>query len=297
MEIVQVQQRTDLDLRGREIQLNTHAEMEHAYLTRFLTAPNLERLQMILAEALVRAAGLPPRVANTVIAALLLIYHGLAVHDEIETLTARDDERYRQLGVLAGDYYSSKYYRLLAEAGEIALIGQFARAVQQVNEARAELERDPSDFSLKTDRYQQSHETIQSALLHSLRVHYLPEQPQWAMLITHLVRAQIQSRELESASTHIWARTLPNLTIWQKASGEERKYLKGLRTGERADSRLLSLHVKYGTSSDLLQELDESLDLAGRTLDRMGEPLDDVRELCRQLTEYRPLPWRVVEEG
>ena len=286
-----------MDQREHEIRSNTHAEMEHAYLSRFLSAPNLERLQMILAEALVRAAGLPPRVANTVISALLLIYHGLAVHDEIETLAARDDERYRQLGVLAGDYYSSKYYRLLAEAGEIALIGQFARAVQEVNEARAELERDPSDFSLKAERYQQLQETIHSALLHSLRMHVLPDQPQWATLITELVRAQTLSRELEGASTQLWSRTLPNLTIWQKASGEERRYLKGLRIGDRAEGRLLSLHVKYGTSLDLIQGLDESLDLAGRSLERMPEPLDEVRELCRQLTEYRPLPWRVVEEG
>jgi len=294
---VQVQQRTDMDQRGHEVQSNTHAEMEHAYLSRFLSAPNLERLQMILAEALVPAAGLPPRVANTVISALLLIYHGLAVHDEVETLTARDDERYRQLGVLAGDYYSSKYYRLLAEAGEIALIGQFARAVQEVNEARAELERDPSDFSLKAGRYQQLQETIHSSLLHSLRLHVVPDQPQWEALITQLVRAQVLSRELEADSTQVWSRTLSNLTIWQKAASDERKYLKGLRTGERVEGRLLSLHVKYGTSLDLIQGLDESLDLAGRSLERMPEPLDEVRDLCRQLTEYRPLPWRVVEEG
>ncbi|MGZ6523513.1 MAG: heptaprenyl diphosphate synthase component 1 [Tumebacillaceae bacterium] len=112
--MLQVQQRADLDLRVQDISSKIHVEMGHSYLSKVLQRPELEQLQLVLAQAMVRAAGLAKSEAETVVSTMMLIYHGLAVHEEIDTLAANADERYRQLGVLAGDYYSSKYYRLLA---------------------------------------------------------------------------------------------------------------------------------------------------------------------------------------
>jgi heptaprenyl diphosphate synthase len=295
--MLQVQQRADLDLRVQDISSKIHAEMGHSYLSKVLQSPELERLQLVLAEAMVRAAGLAKSEAETVVSTMMLIYHGLAVHEEIDTLARHADERYRQLGVLAGDYYSSKYYRLLAEAGLIHLIGTFARAIQVINEAKAELERDTSDYGIQIERYLEMQETIHGTLLHALRETYLPGQALWEEIVTLLVRATVLVKELGKNSTQVWSRTLTNLMVWQQASGEERKWLKQMKAGKGPEHRLLSLHVKYGTSSEVYQQVEDLVGIAQHTVAICDLPLTEVHGLCEKLIEYRPAPSLVCEEG
>ncbi|MGZ4135133.1 MAG: heptaprenyl diphosphate synthase component 1 [Tumebacillaceae bacterium] len=295
--MLQVQQRADLDLRVQDISSKIHVEMGHSYLSKVLQRPELEQLQLVLAQAMVRAAGLAKSEAETVVSTMMLIYHGLAVHEEIDTLAAHADERYRQLGVLAGDYYSSKYYRLLAEAGLIHLIGTFARAIQVINEAKAELERDTSDYGIQIERYLEMQETIHGTLLHALRETYLPGQALWEELVTLLVRATVLVKELGKNSTQVWSRTLTNLMVWQQASGEERKWLKQMKAGKGPEHRLLSLHVKYGTSSEVYQQVDDLVGIVQQTVAICDLPLTEVEGLCEKLIEYRPAPSLVCEEG
>ncbi|MGZ4113076.1 MAG: heptaprenyl diphosphate synthase component 1 [Tumebacillaceae bacterium] len=295
--MLQVQQRADLDLRVQDISSKIHVEMGHSYLSKVLQRPELEQLQLVLAQAMVRAAGLAKSEAETVVSTMMLIYHGLAVHEEIDTLAANADERYRQLGVLAGDYYSSKYYRLLAEAGLIHLIGTFARAIQVINEAKAELERDTSDYGIQIERYLEMQETIHGTLLHALRETYLPGQALWEELVTLLVRATVLVKELGKNSTQVWSRTLTNLMVWQQASGEERKWLKQMKAGKGPEHRLLSLHVKYGTSSEVYQQVDDLVGIVQQTVAICDLPLTEVEGLCEKLIEYRPAPSLVCEEG
>lgn len=294
---MQVQQRTPMELRVRDIQTKIHGEMEHQYLTGVLDRPSLEWVQLVLADAMVRAAGLAAHVGEALVQSLVLIYHGLAVHEEIEGLAAHEDERHRQLGVLAGDYYSSKYYRLLALVGEVEMIGRFAEAIQTVNEAKAELERDPGDFSLRRERWLQLQETIHGTLLHALRTRILPGVGYWEDLVTMLVRATVLGKELQGPAAQEWRRTYGNLSVWQQATSEERKWLKQWQAGKRADHRLLSLHVKYGTSSDLFQKVDESVQLGRRAAQMLGLAGEELLELCDKLVDFRSLTPRAVEEG
>jgi hypothetical protein len=298
--MVQVQHRTESQPQTQDIRTKIQAEMEHAYLSSWLPKPVLESLQLFLASAMARAAGLSAEERETVISTLLLIYHGLAVHDEIEILAAREDERYRQLGVLAGDYYSSKYYRLLAEAGHVALIGVFARAIQTVNEAKAELERDLLDFTMTPARYLELQTIIHGTLLHSLRSAYLSDQAHWEDTVTHLVRAAILAKEWQRAPQIPVTRTMANLTVWQQASSEERKWWKQLVAGKSQDqNRLVSLHVKYGTSSALYQQVEDEIGHVEHTVMLAGatECLEELRTVFDQLTEVRPIARRLGEEA
>jgi hypothetical protein len=297
MEMVQVKQRNSLELRIQQAESKIHQAMDHRYLSGIIKRPNLETLQFILTEAMLREAGLSPEQVETVTATLLLIYHGLAVHEEIDTLAAHSDERYRQLGVLAGDYYSSKYYRLLAEAEQIPLIGHFARAIQAINEAKAELEREPLDVTLGMERYLDLHERIHGALLTCVRVVYLSHEPRWEEIVKSFVRASVFQRELNQTQTE-WKRTLSNLIIWEQSTGEERKWLKGLSRGKGFDqNRLLSMYVKYGTSAQIYRQLTDVLDLVRPLLPQDAETGEDLRDLMDRLLEFTPGSRRICEEG
>jgi len=65
-----------------------------------------------------------------------LVQMGLDTHDMIDTEGDRRPEkemRSRQLKVLAGDYFSSRFYHLLSQAGQIDMIRRISGAVCEVN--------------------------------------------------------------------------------------------------------------------------------------------------------------------
>ena len=65
---------------------------------------------------------------NDVAAATVGIVHAsLAEHDQVLEFNATSKEQ--QLTVLAGDYYSGRYYQLLANIGDIALIGKLSEGI------------------------------------------------------------------------------------------------------------------------------------------------------------------------
>ncbi len=295
--MVQVQQRISLELRFQQAESRVYAEMEHRYLNGIIRCPDLEMMQFTLAEAMLREAGLTEEQVGTVVSTMLLIYHGLEIHEDIDTLAAHSDERYRQLGVLAGAYYSSKYYRLLAEAGQVPLIGHFAQAIQMINEAKAELERDPLDFSLSSERYLDIQERIHGMLLHSIRSVYLPHHPRWQQIVETFVRVSVMQKELNNPSTG-WSRTLANLMIWDRATSEERKWLKGLLRGKGYDhSRLMSMYVKYGTSALIFRKISDLMELVRPLLPQDGETAGDMQGLCDRMLEFTPVSRRICEEG
>ncbi|MBL0387943.1 heptaprenyl diphosphate synthase component 1 [Tumebacillus sp. ITR2] len=298
---MQVQHRTDLQLETeREVRTKIYQEMEHPYLSRWMQAPVLESLQLILATAMARATSLSVAERDAIVATLMLIYHGLAVHDEIEEYSAREDERYRQLGVLAGVFYSSKYYRLLADAGRVDLVGTFAQAIQAINEAKAELERDKLDFTMTPGRWMELQETIHGALLHTLRRTFVGGLAHWEDIVTHLVRATILSKAWQQAPKLPVTRTLANLTLWQQASGEERKWWKQLVAGKVQDhNKLVSLHVKYGTSSTLFQQAEDEIGTVEHAVLLADTPelLEELRVVFDQLTEVQPIARRLGEEA
>ena len=66
--------------------------------------------------------------------AVSLIFSSLAAHDLVKEDNATSKEQ--QLQVLAGDYYSGRYYQLLANAGEIELIQQLSTGVATISELK-----------------------------------------------------------------------------------------------------------------------------------------------------------------
>ena len=64
--------------------------------------------------------------------AVTLIFSALAAHDLVKEINATSKEQ--QLQVLAGDYYSGKYYQLLASDKQLDLIQQLSDGVATISE-------------------------------------------------------------------------------------------------------------------------------------------------------------------
>src|SRR5262245_61503284 len=71
-----------------------------------------------------------------------LVQFGMDTHDMIDSESGRlgeKDMRSRQLKVLAGDYYSSRFYQLLAQAGQVEMIRRISNGVTEVNKLKVSL--------------------------------------------------------------------------------------------------------------------------------------------------------------
>ncbi|ASR47081.1 heptaprenyl diphosphate synthase component 1 [Paenibacillus kribbensis] len=85
-----------------------------------------------------------------------LLQMGLDTHDMIDTLSgirSPEEMRSRQLKVLAGDYFSSRFYQLLALAGRIATISKLSDAVCEVNAGKMSLYWGMKHFRLDAAQY------------------------------------------------------------------------------------------------------------------------------------------------
>ncbi|MGM1020566.1 MAG: heptaprenyl diphosphate synthase component 1 [Bacillota bacterium] len=85
-----------------------------------------------------------------------LVQMGLDTHDMIDTLSgirSPEEMRSRQLKVLAGDYFSSRFYQLLALAGRITAISKLSDAVCEVNAGKMSLYWEMKHFRLNAAQY------------------------------------------------------------------------------------------------------------------------------------------------
>ncbi|TSB46906.1 heptaprenyl diphosphate synthase component 1 [Alkalicoccobacillus porphyridii] len=96
------------------------------------------------------AKKVPKEEASVVTLCVMLVQAALDVHEqvslhEVDSDTAR---KHRQLRVLVGDFYSSLYYYLLAEADRVPLTRIFSFTLQEINEMKMEV------YSTSSDSYE-----------------------------------------------------------------------------------------------------------------------------------------------
>ncbi|OUM89707.1 MAG: hypothetical protein BAA01_02795 [Bacillus thermozeamaize] len=113
---------------------------------------------------------------------------GLDIHENIGCMNPLDEKkkRNRQLSILAGDFFSSKFYWLLASSGDLSVIPIIAQAVSEINHSKMRLYQtgwNQHHFS----QFLQEFTVLQCALYSS----FTPLNPQrgqwWKMLIERLI--------------------------------------------------------------------------------------------------------------
>lgn len=80
---------------------------------------------------ILRQAGVPVELAMTGVAAISLVEKGMELHDEVRLENGGHKDE--PLKVLAGDYFSSQYYRLLADANQSEWISMLSEAICHMN--------------------------------------------------------------------------------------------------------------------------------------------------------------------
>ncbi|MFC7682014.1 heptaprenyl diphosphate synthase component 1 [Paenibacillus sp. GCM10028914] len=190
-----------------------------------------------------------------------LVQIGLDTHESIDTTAGNQGEtmmRARQLKVLAGDYYSSRFYNLLALTGDVEAIALLSKAVSDVNVLKMQLYGKMKGLLLSAEEYLSHMVQLNMQLFLSFTPLIKPSiQGIWKTLMSELTRCETIEREVGRCNSpedgkHGYA-------FWyvlERANEEEKKMLTLKRVDPKDWKKLM---LKYKTTEDLLDKLRQSV--------------------------------------
>lgn len=110
----------------------------HPYLIKFIEAPYIDDDKILILILIMDHLELSYKQIQNYALSTMLVQIALDTHDHISNISKMDEENadqsIRQLTVLAGDYYSGLYYKLLADSDDISIIRVLASGIKEVNE-------------------------------------------------------------------------------------------------------------------------------------------------------------------
>jgi heptaprenyl diphosphate synthase len=141
-------------------------KISYSYLRQFIKNPNIEEDRILLIISMLDNHGLTKLEMEDFVVTTMLVQIALDTHERVSNSSdyslMEDNLKPRQLTVLAGIYYSSLYYKILANANNLAMIRVLAEGIKEVNEHKIFFYQKDSDG---IEKLMSSIMTIESALI------------------------------------------------------------------------------------------------------------------------------------
>ncbi|KIL48065.1 heptaprenyl diphosphate synthase component 1 [Jeotgalibacillus campisalis] len=113
-------------------------QLHHSYLHNAIGAPEIDEKRLSLLLLPFQITGSYSELDKAYVSTAMLIQTALDTHEKV-SVQETDSLKHRQLTVLAGDFYSGLYYRILAQIPDIPLIRRIAHAIQEINEHKIDI--------------------------------------------------------------------------------------------------------------------------------------------------------------
>lgn len=194
--------------------------------------------------------------------AAYLVQTGMDTHDLIDLGSGEQQEckmRSRQLKVLAGDYFSSVFYALLAGAGEIDMVSAMSSAICEANSLKVKLYTKLKQMLLTAEDYlKESTQVKMSLFLAFSGLLDKSKQNVWRLMLTELSRCEVVMDELKhSSSIPEKRRGYAYLHILETGASEDKEMLRRHNVGEREWGSML---IKYNMKEQLSGLLQQSVE-------------------------------------
>jgi heptaprenyl diphosphate synthase len=170
------------DIRQKFTDIKTEVEKRvlDSYLLQFIETPIIDDDKLIILISIMDRLELSfDKLQNFALSAML-IQIALDTHEHITH--SSDEEKSRQLTVLAGDYFSGLYYKCLAESEDIDMIRALSHGVKEVNEHKVSIYQGKSG---DVDQLLNSIMMIESSLI--LKAADYLKADEWNELIGHFL--------------------------------------------------------------------------------------------------------------
>lgn len=216
-----------------------------------------------------------------------LVQLGLDTHDMVEMASEQGDDRNmrsRQLKVLAGDYFSSRFYNILAQTGQVAAIQSLSRAVCEVNRMKMTMLVKMNQWKITAEGYLQLAVELRECLFRSFDDRMLPQDADvWKALMEQVSLIEVLNQERERANRYqSFEQSWSFWEIYEKGTLEEKQLLIMKQVDKSSWNQLLS---KYHIS----QQLTKMLHKAKERYDEIMRSLSDdlYEEISQQLQESK----------
>jgi heptaprenyl diphosphate synthase len=111
-------------------------QLHHSYLKEYIDHPYIDRNRInCLLLPFMNEHRMVTKQEIKWISTAMFLHVALETHEKV-TISEQDSLKERQLTVLAGVYFSSLYYKTLADTGDVELIEALSSAIKKINECK-----------------------------------------------------------------------------------------------------------------------------------------------------------------
>lgn len=121
------------------IKVQFNEKTHHPYVQSVIYHPSFNEDAAYILTACLLSKGLSEKEIQYKILATMLIQSALDTHDLVQNKEEDQPLIVKQLTVLAGDFYSGLYYKILADVNDVSFIRTLAEGTQEVNENKIRL--------------------------------------------------------------------------------------------------------------------------------------------------------------
>ncbi|MFC7783540.1 MULTISPECIES: heptaprenyl diphosphate synthase component 1 [unclassified Rossellomorea] len=258
-------------------------QLHHSYLKEYIDQPYIDRdrIYFLLLPFVSGGRTLNKEVVQWISTAMLLQI-ALDTHEKV-TISELDPLKERQLTVLAGVYFSSLYYKILADTDDVDLIATLAKAIKEINESKISIYKEEHQ---NLDELMASLKTRESAIVSNFFRFF--EDDKWSMIVEQalLYKKLVQERIcIEHAQNTSFIKALSTLT-------------------NDSCSETPSLKLTKEESRHLLSKLDKLIASTKKTIQTQLENIEPVTPYFKKLivellpyAEPEPMTKLYAEEG
>ncbi len=239
-----------------------HRYMQHDMISAHTDLPEFPsgRIRLLHAVLGQQPAVFPDKELLSVVTSIVQM--GLDTHEMVEIRTPAGRQslpgmRAQQLKVLAGDYFSSRFYQLLSQSGQIETVRRLSEAICDLNRIKMKVYAGMKQLKLDAEEYVHYKAQIASGLLLSF-TGFMQDlyQRLWPEVVSLFARCEVLLHELKTAEkAEKLSGTWGFWHILQTGSEEDRRTL----AENREDNGLLRHFLdQYGVKEKLSGLLRES---------------------------------------
>jgi heptaprenyl diphosphate synthase len=232
---------------------------EYDMIQKHTSLPELAEYRVRLLLAFLNKANQDQEQNEIISVATSLVQLGLDTHDLVPVSNLQKEEkdaRSRQLKVLAGDYFSSRFYHILAQAGQIEMIKQLSDAICEVNRSKMNLYLRMKQLKMTAKEFLEQSVLIKMQLFLSFEPLMDGERLQiWSDILKMFTLGEVLAVEIERSRSHNdFNSSWSYWHILQLATKDEKKQLQA---GE--SDMLRQLIIKYNSLASLHAMLDQNM--------------------------------------